>query len=269
MTALSAAGLGVGIALAMLGANTANAGSISLAEKLEILKNTYPAVISEIRGSEIVLKSGKTIVTDDGRDKDHQSKLKYADVEDSLSQIYPLGVCDQGPPTVNFDPGRIRNSALMRSLYGDTEAMAKATLRKVEWFGRSLPVTTRHGVDVALESVRDDLKKSPKKIRKYLVKPGGSFSWRVIAGTDRLSVHSFGAAIDINTKYTDYWRWAGGQPGDVPIYKNKIPKEIVEVFERHDFIWGGKWYHFDTMHFEYRPELIAIGKLAESRGCDG
>jgi hypothetical protein len=21
-------------------------------------------------------------------------------------------------------------------------------------------------------------------------------------------------------------------------------------------IWGGKWGHFDTMHFEYRPELL-------------
>jgi hypothetical protein len=30
----------------------------------------------------------------------------------------------------------------------------------------------------------------------------------------------------------------------------------VEVFERHGFIWGGKWNHYDTMHFEYRPELL-------------
>jgi hypothetical protein len=28
------------------------------------------------------------------------------------------------------------------------------------------------------------------------------------------------------------------------------------VFEKHGFIWGGKWYHYDTMHFEYRPELL-------------
>ena len=31
----------------------------------------------------------------------------------------------------------------------------------------------------------------------------------------------------------------------------------LEIFERHGFIWGGKWYHYDTMHFEYRPELLA------------
>ena len=39
-------------------------------------------------------------------------------------------------------------------------------------------------------------------------------------------------------------------------YRNRMPKEIVDIFERHGFIWGGKWYHYDTMHFEYRPELL-------------
>ena len=33
--------------------------------------------------------------------------------------------------------------------------------------------------------------------------------------------------------------------------------EIVEIFERHGFIWGGKWSYYDTMHFEYRPELLS------------
>jgi hypothetical protein len=35
-----------------------------------------------------------------------------------------------------------------------------------------------------------------------------------------------------------------------------MPREIVDIFERHGFIWGGRWYHYDTMHFEYRPELL-------------
>jgi len=36
--------------------------------------------------------------------------------------------------------------------------------------------------------------------------------------------------------------------------------EIVDIFERHGFIWGGKWYHFDTLHFEYRPEILALAR---------
>jgi hypothetical protein len=39
-------------------------------------------------------------------------------------------------------------------------------------------------------------------------------------------------------------------------FRNRLPVEIVQIFEKHGFIWGGKWEHFDTMHFEYRPELL-------------
>lgn len=39
-------------------------------------------------------------------------------------------------------------------------------------------------------------------------------------------------------------------------HRNPIPWEIVEIFEKYGFIWGGKWYHCDTMHFEYRPKLL-------------
>jgi hypothetical protein len=67
-------------------------------------------------------------------------------------------------------------------------------------------------------------------------------------------MHAYGAAIDLNTNYADYWRWSTDTRS--PTWKNRIPVEIVRVFERHGFIWGGHWYHFDTMHFEYRPELL-------------
>ncbi len=40
------------------------------------------------------------------------------------------------------------------------------------------------------------------------------------------------------------------------MWRNAIPLEIVAAFERRGFIWGGRWAHYDTMHFEYRPELL-------------
>ncbi len=39
-----------------------------------------------------------------------------------------------------------------------------------------------------------------------------------------------------------------------------VPLQIVEVFEEQGFIWGGKWFFFDTMHFEYRPEILILAK---------
>ena len=84
---------------------------------------------------------------------------------------------------------------------------------------------------------------------EFLKKPGGTFKWRVIAGTNRLSAHSYAVAVDINVEKSRYWRWNKR-------YENLIPREIVEIFERNKFIWGGRWRHFDTMHFEYRPEFF-------------
>jgi hypothetical protein len=95
-------------------------------------------------------------------------------------------------------------------------------------------------------------------LKKYVENPGGTFTWRHIDGTDRLSAHCFGIAVDINIKYSHYWKWDLKDPEDEYHYANRIPVEIVEIFEKYGFIWGGKWYHYDTMHFEYRPELLIL-----------
>ncbi|MCL2502584.1 MAG: M15 family metallopeptidase, partial [Bacteroidales bacterium] len=74
----------------------------------------------------------------------------------------------------------------------------------------------------------------------------------------QLSAHSFGIAIDINAAHLDYWLQDYGTRDEYTpiVYRNRLPIEIVDIFEQHGFIWGGKWYHYDTMHFEYRPELL-------------
>jgi hypothetical protein len=77
---------------------------------------------------------------------------------------------------------------------------------------------------------------------------------RAVADTGQPSPHSYGIAIDLNTAFSDYWYW---RPHGGPIvYRNRMPDQIVAIFEKHGFIWGGKWYHYDTMHFEFRPELL-------------
>ena len=62
------------------------------------------------------------------------------------------------------------------------------------------------------------------------------------------------------------WRWSGAEEGRVGDYRNGIPEPVVRVLERHGFIWGGKWHHFDGMHFEYRPELILYARLTGAKG---
>jgi hypothetical protein len=216
------------------------------------LRRAYPDVIRACRGNTVEWSNGRTTVYDDGKRKSFDVALNHPDLEDMFRYRYPRGANGYGKsPAKNFDPGRIRYEPLFRSMYGNSPAAVRKNLTTVRWFGQNVRVTKCNGVAAHLRAVARELKRNPR-LRKYLTPIGGTFKWRKIAGTNRLSVHSFGAAIDINVKYSAYWRWSKGAYR----YQNKIPLEIVKAFERHGFIWGGKWYHYDTMHFEYRPELL-------------
>ncbi len=216
------------------------------------LVQAYPNVV-QASGKQAVVVNGTKIEVDQGKTPTNfEERLNQADLIDQLSIPYPKG-CPVREPSLNEDPGRLRNEAFFTSMYGGSQKAVAKRLTSVNWFGQKLSVTTVNGVDQKLALVAADLANQPD-LKKYLSPSAGTFNFRVIAGTKRLSVHSFGAAIDINTKYSDYWRWDGS--GKAPKYRNRIPCAIAEVFERHGFIWGAKWYHYDTMHFEYRPELL-------------
>jgi len=216
------------------------------------LVRAYPAFLKGCSGNTLVWRDGTEMRYDDGRRKSFEQALDHPDLEDMFRYRYPRGAAGYNvPPRKNYDPGRIRYEPFFKKMYGATPALVRRHLTTVDRFGQKVRVTGVNGVASRLRAVARDLAGKPH-LRKYLTPIGGTFKWRRIAGTNRLSVHSFGAAIDINVKYSAYWRWNKGSYR----YRNRIPLEIVEAFERHGFIWGGKWYHYDTMHFEYRPELF-------------
>ncbi len=162
------------------------------------------------------------------------------------------------------DPGRIRNDTFFLKMYGDCRrGEVKANLRPIPWLpnhgGGTVRATAINGVADQLEKVSRDLDTIPAELLRYLVPTSGIYNCRPIAQTNRLSMHAFGAAIDINARFGNYWLWSKRPNGNV-VWQNQIPQKIVEIFERHGFIWGGRWYHFDSLHFEYRPELIMLAK---------
>lgn len=239
----------------------------SLVQKLQILVKSYPDTLSHFAGGKLFFRDGgPPMEIADGHAKSYKQMLVHADVADMLWQIYLPGPCETNPAR-DFDPGRIRSEALLKRLYGSTPAEVASHLTYIDWFGTRVAVTNAQGVDKALVKVRDEIAKLPKSQRRPALKSAGTFYWRDIAGTHRLSVHSFGAAIDLDTNYADYWRWSHIASGNISRPVSRIPMQIVTAFERHGFIWGGRWYHYDTMHFEYRPELLAIAKKAGASAC--
>ena len=221
----------------------------------------YSNWVTGFSNNHLLFKDGTCMVWDDGiKNKSFEDLLEKPDLKDMFGQAYTTGNL-KSPPLKNFDPGRVRNEAFFMKIYGSSEKQVSQHLTEITWcpklVGQKVRVTTINGIDKKLIQISKELDEHPE-LKKYLTNIGGTFAWRNIAGTDRHSMHSFGMTIDINTAYSDYWQWACKCTNEnaVFIYKNRIPQLIVDIFEKYGFIWGGKWYHFDTMHFEYRPELI-------------
>lgn len=242
-------------------ADTYGAPPADLTTYLDQLVRAYPDWIASHDGARLVMKDGATFPVSDGlTNKSFDTLIEKPDIDDMFYVPYPKGAAP-AQPALNADPGRVRFEPLFVKMYGDCErADIRKTFRTIDWVpkhgGGKVVITTVNGVDKALEAVSRELDALPDKFIDYLKPSAGTFNCRKVAGSGVRSMHAYGAAIDINTKYSAYWRWSGGAKGE-PKWQNKIPVEVVRVFEKHGFIWGGYWYHFDTMHFEYRPELLA------------
>jgi hypothetical protein len=232
---------------------------------LQALLAAYPDFLERVDGDELVWRDGTRMPIEDGvSGKTFEQLLNSPDIGDQFAFPYPLGM-PKGTIPVNADPGRVRYEPVFVKMYGDCRKGAvSGRLKSVTWlpgkYGKSIRVTTINGVADKIAAVSRELDALPARFDKFLYPPAGIYSCRVIAGTGRKSVHSFAAAIDLNVKQAHYWRWTKPDASGRYPYRNRMPREIVEIFERHGFIWGGKWYHYDTMHFEYRPELIALAK---------
>jgi hypothetical protein len=223
---------------------------------LDALLRAYPDFLVSHDGKVLVWKDGTSMPVSDGSsDKTFEEKLHHASIIDQLSIRYVKGPLEK-PPGLQDDPGRFRNTVFFDKMYGDcSKSEVQRKLTKVAWLpksgGGSIQITTVNGIADRLRAVSEELDALRPELKKFALPSAGTFNCRTVKDTGNRSMHAWGAAIDINTKFADYWLWS---PNGT--YRNRIPVEIMEIFEKHGFIWGGKWGHFDTMHFEYRPELL-------------
>lgn len=71
---------------------------------------------------------------------------------------------------------------------------------------------------------------------------GGCYEYRNSRGYNNLSDHAWGIALD----YLPQFGPLGRQPA--------IPGEIVDIFKKRGFIWGGDWRRPDGMHWSARKQ---------------
>ena len=278
------------IALLLLLAGTAvtqtqtqdgNRGEIAL----RALKEGFPERIGEIafNGGDWTVMVGGELFFWAGGKLLPQSELQNADSYGSYS-FYTIPERPADPSS--FSPQYTRlmrersgstqrlarkdvNPAFQAALYGGMRrAEVEALQRNVRFLGFRVNV---HSVAVdALKLVEDDIMEW-EGAADFIATLGsiGGFSWREIAGTQRMSYHSMGLAVDIQPRSRGdkpiYWLWESEKNDDwllVPLENRwNPPAEVIEAFRRHGFIWGGNWVSYDNMHFEYRPELLAYTRL--------
>ncbi len=210
----------------------------------------YPSIVA-LKDNKLIFEDNSTLTYSDSKERTFKEKLKNPTPKDMLSIAYKPSI-KITPPTKNDDSGRFRNEKLFKKLYGKNKAEIEKNLTKLTWLdGSTIYFNKRQNALKQLQKVIDELKTLPSEYKKFLSPIGGAFYYRYIKDTERLSTHSFAIAIDLNVANSSYWKW-----DKTYRYKNKLPLKIVEIFEKYGFIWGGRWYHYDTMHFEYRPELF-------------
>jgi hypothetical protein len=154
--------------------------------------------------------------------------------------------------------------------------------KNIGFLGRGMWV--HHSIVIKLYMVEQRILREAKTntaLQQWVdsIKRVQSWNWREVRGAQSRSHHAYGAAIDIIPKASrlkeggeleisggleTYWLWAANRGVEwwaVPYNRRYHPPEaVIAAFEHYGFIWGGKWDTYDTMHFEYRPELFILNQ---------
>lgn len=99
-----------------------------------------------------------------------------------------------------------------------------------------------------------------------LANNSSAFNYRVVAGTDRLSRHAYGLAVDINPLINPWVTSNGIYPPEGSVYADRTMEQqgmikagdpCYSAFTSRGFEWGGEWNSSkDYQHFDIKIEGI-------------
>ena len=174
----------------------------------------------------------------------------------------------------NIRPNRSRETPRRSTFIDDlwqarNHAEASNNTRTITFLGKSARV--HHLIIESLSLVEARILSAAKndpQIQAWInsISISESWAWRNIAETQARSFHSYGIALDLLPKSLGgkqtYWLWTSQHRKDWwnVSYDERYhpPAAVISAFEANGFIWGGKWLRFDTMHFEYRQEVLIL-----------
>jgi hypothetical protein len=209
---------------------------ITMKRDLLYLMMAYPEYICDVEPSNgkvyIVMKSGKKILYDDRKSKSVDEKMSNPDLQDMMEQIYPLSDIKELMPE-NYDPGRVRVYPLLKEVYGGTKKEIQSNLINVKAGYGNCQFNKNNNAALALKDTMiqiASLAKENHRVAAAAFPTNGTFNYRMIADTNRLSPHSFGTAIDLARDKRDYWKWASRKEGQGFLYiQEKLLRYLKET----------------------------------------
>jgi hypothetical protein len=206
----------------------------------------------------LFFNDGRSVVYDDGiNDKSYLEMIERPDIEDQFTFAYPVPT----QKAIRYDdPGRVRNDTFFRMIYGQTKEAVENNLTTIDWCprfgGGSIRVTRVLGIDQKLRAIAAELENHPEWA-DWL--KGGAIAYNSEKKkTWNRAPHDLGYSIDLLKPGNYHWQTECGCTRENAEIKggDRLPDELIAIFEKHGFIWGGNWYHYESLHFEYRPELL-------------
>jgi hypothetical protein len=166
-----------------------------------------------------------------------------------------------------------RHQHFFEALWGiSSREEASKQMKEVEFLKHTVKI--HGGIEKQLAIVEKlilSAAESNPAVQKWIDSLGlvDAWNWRNVASSGNRSFHSYGIAIDLLPKnlggQATYWLWTSQHTPEwwkVPYNKRyHPPDEVVLAFESAGFIWGGKWPYYDTMHFEYHPEVFVLNDI--------
>ena len=238
------------------------------------------------------MKYGKRYYYSDGRMLPAALRDKKNEYDPQPFYNYPKDLPEWQTPTAE-ESNRIKEQLALRNKrpvkrsqdFYDTLWRSRSKdesyehVKQIRFLG--FPVMVHYSILTKLSLVEEQILRISKTngaVRQWIsnISSIDGWNWRNISATESRSYHAYGAAIDFIPKslggLQTYWQWTSRSIPEwwtVP-YSKRIqpPDEVIKAFESFGFIWGGKWRYYDTMHFEYRPEILILSGIEQVNPID-